>query len=82
MYLGEISYSIYMICIPWKLLFVNGVSTVFGFDKAHLPIGVWLIFVVSVIPLAALSYQLIERPARTLMRRWAEGAPVAATSVA
>lgn len=81
-YLGEISYSIYMICIPWKLLFVNGVSTVFGFDKAHLPLGVWIVFVVSVIPLAALSYQLIERPARGLMRRWAEGAPVATTSVA
>jgi peptidoglycan/LPS O-acetylase OafA/YrhL len=81
-YFGEISYSIYMICIPWKLLFVNSVSTVFGFDKAHLPLGVWIIFVASVIPLAALSYQLIERPARGLMRRWAEGVPAGLTSVA
>ncbi len=81
-YLGEISYSIYMICIPWKLLFVNGVTAVFGYDKAHLPLGVWLIFLVSVIPLAAVSYQLIERPARGLMRRWAEGSLAPAPGVA
>jgi peptidoglycan/LPS O-acetylase OafA/YrhL len=81
-YLGEISYSIYMICIPWKLLFVNLVSTVFGYDKGELPFGVWLIYTVSVIPLAAVSHYLIERPARGLMRRWAERAPATVTSVA
>ena len=81
-YLGEISYSIYMVCIPWKLLFVNGVSTVFGFDKAHLPLAVWIVFLLSVIPLAAVSYHLIERPARGVMRRWAEGRPATAASVA
>ncbi len=81
-YLGEISYSIYMICIPWKLLFVNAVSTLFGLDKAHLPIAVWVIFLLSVIPLAAISYHLVERPARGLMRRWAEPRPTTITSVA
>jgi peptidoglycan/LPS O-acetylase OafA/YrhL len=81
-YLGEISYSIYMICIPWKLLFVNGVSTLFGYDKAHLPLGVWLVFLGSVVPLAAISYHLIERPARGLMRRWAEGVRTPVASVA
>ncbi len=24
-YLGEISYSVYMVCVPWKIVFVNGV---------------------------------------------------------
>jgi peptidoglycan/LPS O-acetylase OafA/YrhL len=81
-YFGEISYSIYMICIPWKLLFVNAVSTLFGLNKAHLPLGVWIIFLLSVIPLAAVSYHFIERPARGLMRRWAEPRPTAITSVA
>lgn len=81
-YFGEISYSIYMICIPWKLLFVNVVSTIFHFDKAHLPLGVWIVFLVSVIPLAALSYHLIEKPARGWMRRWRVDAPATATSVA
>jgi peptidoglycan/LPS O-acetylase OafA/YrhL len=81
-YLGEISYSIYMICIPWKLLYVNLVCRLGGFDKTHLPIVVWLLFLVSVIPLAALSYHLIERPARGFMRRWTPGAPVRLASVA
>jgi peptidoglycan/LPS O-acetylase OafA/YrhL len=82
MYLGEISYSIYMVCIPWKLLFVNGVSSILGYDKAHLPLVVWLVFLVSVIPLAAVSYHLVEHPARRLMRRWRGAPPATATSVA
>ena len=81
-YLGEISYSIYMICIPWKLIYVNLVCRLGGFDKTHLPIVVWLLFLVSVIPLAALSYHLIERPARGFMRRWTPGAPAPLASVA
>jgi peptidoglycan/LPS O-acetylase OafA/YrhL len=81
-YFGEISYSIYMVCIPWKLLFVNGVSTIFGFDKAHLPLIVWLIYLAAVIPLAAMSYHLVERPARGMMRRSAAAAPRTAPSVA
>jgi peptidoglycan/LPS O-acetylase OafA/YrhL len=81
-YLGEISYSIYMVCIPWKLLFVNAVATLFGLDKGHLPLPVWIVYLVSVIPLAAVSYHLIERPARSLMRRWAERLPAMAPSVA
>jgi peptidoglycan/LPS O-acetylase OafA/YrhL len=68
-YLGEISYSIYMICIPWKLLFVNSVAPVFHLDKSHLPLYVWLLLYVAVIPLSALSYHLIEHPARRWMRR-------------
>ena len=67
-YLGEISYSIYMICIPWKLLYVNVCSQIFGFDKTHMPLVAWMIFVLSLIPLAGLSHLLIERPARKLLR--------------
>ena len=67
-YLGEISYSIYMICIPWKLLFVNLCSQIFGLDKSHLPIVVWIIYVAALVPLAGLSHALIEVPARTMLR--------------
>jgi len=69
-YLGEISYSIYMVCIPWKLLFVNAAFAAGGFDKAHLPLGIWLLLIAGVIPLAALTYHLIEKPARSAMRGW------------
>jgi peptidoglycan/LPS O-acetylase OafA/YrhL len=81
-YLGEISYSIYMVCIPWKLLFVNSVASLFHLDKAHLPLSVWIVFTLSVIPLAAASHHLIERPARSLMRRWTPNAPALTPSVA
>jgi len=68
-YLGEISYSVYMLFVPWQLLFVNVTSRALHYDKDHMPIYIWLVFVVSIIPLAALSHHLIERPARDLMRR-------------
>jgi peptidoglycan/LPS O-acetylase OafA/YrhL len=67
-YLGEISYSIYMICIPWQLLFVNLAAQMLHMDKAHLPLPVWLFYFVSVIPLAAVSNALIEKPARALIK--------------
>jgi len=81
-YLGEISYSIYMICVPWKLLFVNAVSPLLHVDKAHLPFVIWIIMFLGVIPLAAVSYHLIEHPARRWLRRWPGPRPAPATSVA
>jgi peptidoglycan/LPS O-acetylase OafA/YrhL len=67
-YLGEISYSVYMICIPWKLVFVNAASKLLGISDDRLPWYLWLLFIVSVVPLAAVSYHLIERPARARMK--------------
>ena len=81
-YLGEISYSIYMVCVPWKLLFVNAANRIGGFDKAHLPLAVWLLFIVGVIPLAAVSYHLIEKPARSALRGWRPGSLIGRPSVA
>ncbi|HEY3887616.1 MAG TPA: acyltransferase [Caulobacteraceae bacterium] len=81
-YLGEISYSIYMICIPWKLLFVNAVAPLLHLDKAHLPLYLWLLLYVAVIPLSAISYHLIEHPARRWMRHRRVVGPEALTSVA
>ena len=69
-YLGEISYSIYMVHALWDLVFVNGVSTALHLGDKQLPLGLWLILVLGVIPLAAASYHLIERPARERLRTW------------
>jgi peptidoglycan/LPS O-acetylase OafA/YrhL len=68
-YLGEISYSVYMLFVPWQLLYVNLTSSALHYDKAHMPGAVWVIFVLSLFPLAAASHHLIERPARAIMRR-------------
>jgi len=73
-YLGEISYSVYMVCIPWKIVFVNGVNRIFQLNDSHLPIGLWLVLLIGVVPLAALSYHLIEKPSRAWMKLAADSA--------
>ncbi len=71
-YLGEISYSTYMICVPWKIIFVNAVTKALNLPTEKLPLGLWIIFLVSVVPLSAASYHLIEKPARERMKLWAD----------
>jgi peptidoglycan/LPS O-acetylase OafA/YrhL len=69
-YLGEISYSVYMICIPWQLLFVNITARVMHLADKKLPWFMWLIFVAALVPLSAASYELVEKPARRYMKLW------------
>jgi peptidoglycan/LPS O-acetylase OafA/YrhL len=68
-YLGEISYSIYMVCAPWEIVFVNGAAKLLNLPSEQLPLPLWLLLVAGVIPLAAASYHLIEKPARTWLKR-------------
>lgn len=68
-YLGEISYSIYMVCAPVILVMTNLAAKLLGADSDRLHIIVWL-GVVAAIPVAAMgSYHLVERPARQALRR-------------
>lgn len=67
-YLGEISYSIYMVCAPVLLLGVNVAARLTGADDKKLHIIVWLA-VLALIPVAAaLTCHLVERPARKALR--------------
>lgn len=87
-YLGEISYSVYMVCVPWKLLAVNGAARLTGAVDDQLNLWVWLAAVAAIPLIAAASYHLIEKPARQGMRRFAErrrrpaAAPAAANGAA
>jgi len=69
-YLGEISYCVYMIGIPWEVLFVNVAVKILHLPSKQLPLPVWIIFVVSLVPLAAIGHHLIEKPARQRMKLW------------
>lgn len=71
-YLGEISYSTYMICIPWKILAVNGAAKLLNIEGDKLPPLVWALIVIALVPLSAGSYHLVEKPARDLLKSWAE----------
>jgi peptidoglycan/LPS O-acetylase OafA/YrhL len=75
-WLGEISYAVYMTCFPWQLVFSHGLRKVLHIDGA-LPPALWLAMLVGVVPVAAAAHHLIERPARILLRRWGDqGFPI------
>jgi peptidoglycan/LPS O-acetylase OafA/YrhL len=81
-YLGEISYSVYMVCVPWKIVFVNISARLLQLSDDRLPLSVWLVFLLTVIPLAAVSYHLIEKPARNKLKLVAESRRARRLSVA
>jgi peptidoglycan/LPS O-acetylase OafA/YrhL len=71
-YLGEISYSIYMVCAPVLLVMTNVAARLTGAEDKRFHIIVWL-GIVAAIPVAAmLTYHLVERPARKALRRVAD----------
>jgi peptidoglycan/LPS O-acetylase OafA/YrhL len=51
---------------------VNAATRILQLNNNQLPLGLWLVFLVGVIPLAALSYHLIEKPAREGMKLMAQ----------
>jgi peptidoglycan/LPS O-acetylase OafA/YrhL len=66
-YLGEISYSIYMVCAP-VLLVATNVAARFTGGSTRFHIIVWLAIVAAIPVVAALTYHLVERPARKALR--------------
>ncbi|MFY8209259.1 MAG: acyltransferase family protein [Caulobacter sp.] len=71
-YLGEISYSTYMICIPWKILAINAATKVLNIEGDKLPLLIWILIVAALVPLSAISFHVIENPCRARMKAWAE----------
>ncbi len=67
-YLGEISYSVYMTCTLWELVFANAAGSALHIKGDKLPLWLWLVFVAGTVPLAASTYHLIEKPARRWLR--------------
>jgi peptidoglycan/LPS O-acetylase OafA/YrhL len=67
-WLGEVSFAIYMVCIPWMLVVTHGANKVLHTQGEMLPAPVWVVMFATVVPVAALAHHLIERPARTAMR--------------
>ena len=71
-YLGEVSFAVYMVCIPWQLAVVNLAERAGLAHDGLLPAPLWLAYFAGVIPVAAVAHHLVERPARSAMRRLAE----------
>lgn len=71
-YLGEISYAVYMVCAPWQILAVNLAARATGAEDKRLQLLIWLGIILGLIAAAAATYHLIERPARKALRGMAE----------
>ncbi len=69
-YLGEISYSVYMVVVPWKLLAVNLAAKLTDAPDKQLQLFVWLAIMAGLPIVAAVSYHLVEYPARKALRGW------------
>ena len=79
-YLGEISYSIYMVCAPVLLLTTNAAARLTGADDKQFHVLLWL-GLVAAIPVAAMvTYHLVERPARKALRGFADRRAVRAAA--
>jgi len=71
-YLGEISYSIYMVCAPVLLLTTNVAARLTGAEDKQFPVIVWLALVAAIPVAAMVTYHLVERPARKALRGMAD----------
>ena len=73
-YLGEVSFSLYMMVMPWSVIYENSAQRLLHLPAGGLlPAPVWAGLVLGVLPAAMALHHLVERPARTWMR--ARGAP-------
>lgn len=68
-YLGEISYSVYMVCAPVLLLVTNLGARALAAEDKRFELLVWLLMISAVVVAAMLTYHLVERPARGALRR-------------
>lgn len=80
-YLGEVSFAVYMVCIPWQLAFSKAAGMVFSLESELLPSWLWLLQLVGLLAAAAVVHHVVERPARTWMRRHAPTLPLRARAL-
>ncbi len=69
-WLGEVSFAVYMVCIPWLLVFGKLADRLLHLEGGPMPWPLWALMFAGVVPVAALAHHLVELPARTAMRRW------------
>ncbi len=74
-YLGEISFAMYMVTIPWSIFYVNVAARLVHAQDKQLPLVAWIGLVAGVPLLAIVAHHLIERPAREMMRGWTAARP-------
>jgi peptidoglycan/LPS O-acetylase OafA/YrhL len=69
-YLGRVSYSIYLLHVPFFMAVYNLMEDVLGWADGPLSTLTLLALLVVFMPICMLSYHLIENPARDFVRKW------------
>jgi peptidoglycan/LPS O-acetylase OafA/YrhL len=68
-YLGEVSFALYMVSAPWGLAFDKGLNWLLHRPGEVLTPALWGLDYLGVIPAGIILHHLVERPAREAMRR-------------
>lgn len=76
-YLGEVSFAVYMVAAPWKMLALSGAQKLLHIGAGGLPAALWVPYTAMVLPVAMAAHHLVERPSRAVMRKWTPRLPVA-----
>ena len=71
-YLGDVSYSVYMIHVPFFMVSFNVLQDVFGWVDQQMSTALFAILLVSMTGLAAAIFEWFEKPARKHIRQIAE----------
>lgn len=71
-YLGEISFAMYMVYVPWKWVFFKVCDSYLGLEGSQLPLSWWSAGLLGVIPLAMLAHHIVELPMRRVVRALGE----------
>jgi peptidoglycan/LPS O-acetylase OafA/YrhL len=69
-WLGEISYAVYMTCVPFGLVFFNAIPKIVANVGEQMPWFIWIFSLAGTVFVAAMAHHLVERPARTMLRNW------------
>lgn len=67
-YLGDISYAVYMLHVPFFMVGFNVLQDVFGAVQDTMSTGLFLVLLVLMVGLSALTYEGLEKPARIYIR--------------
>ncbi len=71
-YLGNVSFAMYMVYVPWKWVFTKAAGMILGREES-LPLMWWLGGLVAIIPIAMLAHHVVENPMRNVVRHIGDG---------